>query len=173
MQNMPRCPVCRTQIDRIRYEGVPIFNCGSCGGHWVEKPRLDLILARREVQMPEPVQQKMMEIAEASNTTERLMCLTCGKDMVKEPFKHWPEIQLDRCPKCNSIWLDRGELEKCQIYWEYLQDHPDEWQNADVVARKALLDAEWASRRVAVRDRVEEAEDMRRYRYGMIGGMFG
>ncbi len=160
---MPRCPVCRTQMDRIRYERVPVHNCGSCGGHWVEKPRLDLILARREVQMPEPVKQKMMEIAEESNTTQKLICLTCAKEMVKEQFKHWAEIQLDRCPKCNGIWLDRGELEKCQIYWEYVQDHPEEWENADLAARKALLDAEWANRKAELRDFIEKTEEARRY----------
>lgn len=107
---MPRCPVCKIQADQIKYEGVTIYNCGSCGGHWVTQVRLDLILARREVVMPDPVKQKMIEIADESNSTGRLWCMNCGKEMVKEQFKHWPDIQIDRCPKCAGIWLDRGEL---------------------------------------------------------------
>ena len=175
---MPLCPLCAKQIDRIKYERVPIFNCGSCGGHWVEKPRLDLILARREVQMPEAVKQKMMDIADASNSRQKLMCLTCGKEMVKGPFKHWPEIQIDRCPKCAGIWLDRGELEKCQIYWEHAKDHPEEWEGAGQAARMALLDAEWGRRKAHLQDVVDRAEEHRRHRHGfgwglMIGGMFG
>jgi Zn-finger nucleic acid-binding protein len=162
---MPRCPLCRTQCDRINYEGVSIYNCGSCGGHWLSPARLDVICKRREYEMPEPVKQKMMEIADASDTAERLLCITCGKEMVKEQFKHWPEIRIDRCPKCNGIWLDRGELEKCQIYWEYAQDHPEEWENSDLVARQALLEAELQNRKADLRRQVEEAEEARRMGY--------
>jgi Zn-finger nucleic acid-binding protein len=82
--------------------------------------------------------------------------------MVKEQFKHWPEIRIDRCPKCNGIWLDRGELEKCQIYWEYAQDHPEEWKNADLIARQSLLDAELQNRKADLRQQMEEAEEARR-----------
>ena len=170
---MPRCPLCKTQCDRIDYEGVSIYNCGSCGGHWLSGARLGVILRRREYELPEPVKQKMMEIADASNTTKKLMCLTCGREMVKEQFKHWPDIQIDRCPKCNGIWLDRGELEKCQIYWEYAQDHPEEWENSDLVARKALLEAELQSRRADLRRRAEDAEEIARAGYYGVYGAGG
>jgi Zn-finger nucleic acid-binding protein len=117
-----RCPVCKTPTDLIQYERIPVYNCGSCGGYWVTKAKLDLILMRREVQMPEAVQKKMIEIANASNSTAQLCCLTCGSVMKRGRFKRWPDIQIDVCPKCQHIWLDRGELEKCQIYWERAQD---------------------------------------------------
>ena len=175
---MPRCPICKTKADLIRYEGATIYNCGSCGGHWMSEARLDVILARREVVMPDPVKRKMIEIADESNSTQELWCVTCGKAMVKEQFKHWAEIQLDRCPKCNGIWLDRGELEKCQIYWEHLQDNPEQWESMSLIARKALLDAEFSRRRAEMREQRERAEEFRRraLRGGacpMLGGMFG
>jgi Zn-finger nucleic acid-binding protein len=144
---MPRCPKCKTQLAPIGYEGVRIYNCDGCGGHWLSQARLDVILRRRELEMPEAVKQKMMDLADASNAVERLTCFTCGKPMIREPFKYWEDIQIDRCAKCEGIWLDRGELEKCQIYWEYAQDHPEEWQNAPELERKALLELEWQKRR--------------------------
>jgi Zn-finger nucleic acid-binding protein len=45
MVAMSRCPVCKIQADLIKYEGVPVYNCGSCGGYWMTQARLDLILA--------------------------------------------------------------------------------------------------------------------------------
>lgn len=150
---MPRCPKCKTQAAPIEYEGVRIYHCGGCGGHWLSKARLDLIVNRREVQMPEAVRQKMMDLADASHAHEALTCFSCGKPMIREQFRHWNDILIDRCPKCGGIWLDRGELEKCQIYWEYAQDHPEEWQNADVIERQALLDLEWQKRRDALREK--------------------
>jgi Zn-finger nucleic acid-binding protein len=142
---------------------VAIYNCGDCGGHWLSEARLDVIVKRREYQLPEPVKQKMLEIADASDTAGALMCLTCGRKMVKEQFKHWPDIQIDRCPKCDGIWLDRGELEKCQIYWEYAQDHAEEWEESDLVARRALLEARLQNRRAELRQEIEEAKETARY----------
>ncbi len=170
---MPRCPLCKTQCDRVNYESVTIYNCGGCGGHWLSEVRFDLIVSRREYELPEPVKQKMLEIADASNTLEKLICQTCGKEMLREQFKHWPEIQIDRCPKCNGIWLDRGELEKCQIYWEYAQDHPEEFENPDLIARKALLDAEWHNRRVKLEEETKMAKDLARTGYYGHGGAAG
>ena len=153
---MPRCPKCKTPTDLIKYEGVPIYNCGFCGGHWVTKVRLDVILRRREVDMPPAVRQKMIEIADASNSTETLWCINCGRRMIKESFKHWPEIQIDRCDRCQGIWLDRGELEKCQIFWEHMKDCPDS-DSAQRAEHMALLEAEWTKRLTDIKQEAEEA----------------
>lgn len=157
---MPRCPVCRIAIDLIKYEGVPVYNCGTCGGYWLTGARLDLILARREVVMPDAVQVKMIALAEASDSQTELWCWTCGKAMVREPFKHWNEIQLDRCPKCGGLWLDRGELEKCQIYWEYMQDHPDS-EEAQRAEKLGLLNSRWAVRKARLEDKIDRLSDTR------------
>lgn len=167
---MPRCPKCKIQAEPIRYEGVRVYNCGECGGHWLDGAKLDLILARREVVMPGPVKQKMIEIADASNSTEKLWCMTCGKEMIKDQFKHWAEIQIDFCPKCKGIWLDRGELEKCQICWEYMQDNPDTWENMETAERTALLDAELAARKAHNRQKRETAKDILNIHHGGLPG---
>ncbi len=143
---MTRCPLCKIPTDLIHYERVPIYSCGSCGGHWVTKAKLDLILARREVQMPAAVQKKMLAIAAASDSKAALFCMTCGAAMRRERFKFWPEIQIDVCPKCQGIWLDRGELEKCQIFWEYAQGHPDQ---ARAASPQSLAELQAAMKRKA------------------------
>lgn len=144
---MPRCPRCRTPTELIRYERVPIYNCGSCGGHWVTDVKLKVILSRREVVMPEPVQARMIALADASDAPQPLWCFNCGRRMDKVQFKRWPEIRLDRCCGCGGIWLDRGELEKCQIYWEHFQDSRTPAAEGDPYTRQALLEAEWMQRK--------------------------
>jgi Zn-finger nucleic acid-binding protein len=165
---MPRCPVCKTPTELIKYEGVPIHNCGGCGGHWLTDVKLDAIVARRDVVMPEPVQRQMIALADASNRPEELHCISCGTAMVKEPFKYWPDIQLDRCPKCNGLWLDRCELEKCQIYWERMQDEPES-PAAQRAARIGEVDAQLAGRQYELRDQKDRAEMVRRGRLGWPG----
>jgi Zn-finger nucleic acid-binding protein len=162
---MARCPVCKISCTPVRYENVPVQTCGGCGGYWLTPLKLDRICAIREVQMPEAVRQKMMDLADASNTVEKLMCITCGVEMVREQFKIWDDIQLDRCPKCSGIWLDRGELEKCQIYWEYLQDHPEEWENQPAQERKLLIEAELRLRQAERRQQRDEVSRMQFLRW--------
>ena len=88
------------------------------------------------------------------------MCLRCGVIMHKEQFKDWPEIVIDRCGQCQAIWLDPGELEKIQIYWEYAQDHPDQ-EYLDQVAKKAALDLEWQKRKTCIDDTSALAKSVR------------
>lgn len=123
---MPRCPACGVHCQLIDYEGVKVHNCGDCGGYWLSPGKLSRIASKREIQMPEPVRQKMMDMADDQHRPEELMCLSCGVVMEKEQFRIWDDIILDHCPKCKRIWLDQGELEKCQIYSEYLEDNPQE-----------------------------------------------
>ncbi len=172
---MPRCPACKTLADLIRYERVPVHHCGTCGGYWITQAKLNLILARREVVMPPAVQEKMVELAERSNTRQRVSCMSCGCEMRKASFKHWHEIQLDVCPRCEGIWLDCGELEKCQIYWERMKDAPDP-ASTERATRMAELDAEWAKRKTRIREQIAAAEDSHQLRGGVpdwVAKLFG
>lgn len=155
---MPRCPNCKLQAMPIEYEGVRIYHCGGCGGHWMSPERLEVILERRELSMPEAVRQKMWDIAESSNSTGTLWCFSCGTEMVKEAFLYWDEIRVDRCPKCRGLWLDRGELELCQVFWEYAQDNPQQWSGGDAVTRVAELNARLRIRREAMRSAVSAGD---------------
>lgn len=159
---MPRCPSCKLQAAPISYEGVRIYHCGGCGGHWMAPERLDVILERREVCMPKPVRDAMWNIAEEHNRVEQLWCFSCGTPMVKEAFRYWDEIRVDRCEKCGGLWLDRGELELCQIFWEYARDNPQHWQNQDVIARKAELEALLRARQHEIRssNEVDNLDDL-------------
>ncbi len=158
---MPRCPLCKDKCTPIKYENVPVHHCGNCGGYWVTKIKLDRICELREIEMPEAVKQKMMDIADESNSTQKLWCHSCGCEMVKEQFKYWDDIQIDHCPRCDGIWLDRGELEKCQVYWEYLQDHPEQWEGQEVIERKALLEAQFQQRHADVMGQAEMMKNIR------------
>ena len=36
-------------------------------------------------------------------------CPKCGSDLVEIPYK---DIMIDKCPDCEGLWLDCGELEQ-------------------------------------------------------------
>ncbi len=65
-----------------------------------------------------------------------MKCPRCQTDML---LAIRSEVEIDHCPQCEGIWLDRGELEKLiersdkvisrkaasapEIFWE-IMDHP-------------------------------------------------
>lgn len=124
-------------------------------GYFVSPTALKRIIASREVQTPDPVRERFMALADASGTTKQVLCEECGTWMVKQAFRDWEDIIIDQCPKCGLIWLDPGELEKIQIYCEYLEDHPDPAHQSDQ-ERKVILRLELqrqeAKRRAAAED---------------------
>lgn len=38
-----------------------------------------------------------------------MQCPTCKQALIKENIK---KVEIDRCPSCSGIWLDKGELNK-------------------------------------------------------------
>jgi Zn-finger nucleic acid-binding protein len=165
-----RCPACKVQLTVMKYEGANVYHCGTCGGNMVNEQRLERICDAREINMPEAVRQKMMDIADEHHRPEKLWCMSCGTEMDRIPFKFWNDIQIDRCPKCRNIWLDKGELEKCQIYWEYMQDNPEQWGEGSAFERRAALDAELVKRKA---DLQEEMDFYRERRYSGLGSRYG
>ena len=52
-------------------------------------------------------QQTAGEMSAAATAT--LQCPKCDGTLTEETFE---EVQIDRCSKCNGVWLDAGELER-------------------------------------------------------------
>ena len=164
---MARCPICKIQTTLIPYEGLRIQNCPGCGGYWLDAAKLDTVLKKREIEMPPEVQEKMLEIAAASDSKQALACMMCGTMMKKRPFRAVPEVVLDHCPKCGGVWCDKGELEKLQILWERYQDNPQVAPNRAARERMVELDAQMRLEHEKLRERSEDLKDAAgRFRYG-------
>lgn len=160
---MPRCPVCTQALQGSAYEGVNIFRCGNCAGHWLEKLEMARIVRGGPPRVNDAPSQELAQITNETNSVKPLWCLGCGREMIKESFQDWDAIQIDRCPKCEGIWLDRGELEKCQILWEMAQLEIESGRLSDLQRRRQELDAAWAERRArqaGVRHEIESGPPM-------------
>jgi len=61
----------------------------------------------------ELIRQKRQALKTEARETERRQhyqkCCKCGADLVEEEFHG---VTIDRCPECNGIWLDAGEIER-------------------------------------------------------------
>ncbi len=125
------CPHCKTPLQELSYEGVPVKKCSFCGGVFAEQSKISRILIRRDKSFPEDtVRLAEVVIKEkekfASGATRMklnnpwiLDCPACGRKMRRQFFVYSYPVEIDRCIYCEGAWFDRQELEILQYLYEH------------------------------------------------------
>ncbi len=110
-----KCPVCK--IDALGsitlLEGLPANQCANCGGVFI--PSNAYMTWRRTLGSGLPEKEGAIEIDPSWDVKELKLCSNCGHIMAR--YKIFPDTDfyLDRCRKCNGIWMERHE-------WDVLVD---------------------------------------------------
>jgi Zn-finger nucleic acid-binding protein len=87
---------------------VEIDHCVRCGGIWLDTGELELL-------MDDPVKAKCLldSFREDATVAEQpRRCPICKRKMVKivvGPSK--PPLLIDKCPRTDGLWFDKGELQ--------------------------------------------------------------
>jgi len=141
------CPRCRQKMLKKEYEGVSIDICEKCGGIWMDKDELYHVLEKREEkfshQQQEEVTPEEIIPPRPGDLIPELNCPLCGALMQRFAFGYSSGIILDRCPNGDGVWLDKGELEKVQIYKEKSEELAEkEYARFSKIATQAKLDFE-------------------------------
>ena len=74
-----------------------------------ERAREDEYFARRDRELLEKLRGQKDEDVE--ETLKRVALMRCPKCGVALDSRRMHGVNVDHCPKCDGIWLDRGELE--------------------------------------------------------------
>lgn len=122
-----QCPKCRQPLQGVDYQGVHIETCPACGGDWLDSGELKNIVLAREMRFDE---KECLAMAQAAKITgvkltdlnRHLTCPNCGASTNPVNYGDDTGVIIDKCPRCNGIWLDRGELEKIQELVEGWRD---------------------------------------------------
>jgi Zn-finger nucleic acid-binding protein len=90
---------------------IQLDQCGQCGGIWCDKWELFPIQPDEGTRL-EPVDQELLRSIQPSEK-KKLYCPRCTAALAtpREPLLS-PDLQLRRCPKCDGIWLNRGQFSK-------------------------------------------------------------
>jgi Zn-finger nucleic acid-binding protein len=109
-----KCPVCSVLMTRVKYSGRPVFQCERCRGHATTEDRLAVILRSAERSVRE-LKEEVLSAAGTPDSEGRLRCPKCRMPMEKE-FREDPALlHVDCCGRCSLVWLDAGELARCQL----------------------------------------------------------
>lgn len=119
------CPHCKVKMYEKEYEAVPVDICNICGGVWLDEDELYQIIQRREEVLTdkerEAVNPAEMKQTDPCDFAGSINCPVCGTVMSRLVYACVSGIVIDRCPQ-HGVWLDKGELEKIQIYVEKSED---------------------------------------------------
>jgi Zn-finger nucleic acid-binding protein len=115
------CPRDRSELKTRIYEAnVEIDECPTCAGCFLDKGELETIQASMEKQhAPKPPPSTDME----RETVEPLVdCPKCGVRMERRSYGLGSETIIDVCPDGCGLWLDGGELEELEEFYEKSND---------------------------------------------------
>ena len=113
---MTRCPICEVEMRQVSVRANPgtlivLDQCGECGGIWCDKWEL-FPVDPDEAPHLDPVDRKLLR-SPFTHGKKTFYCPRCGDrlQIFREPVLP-PEIQFQRCRRCEGIWLNRGQFSR-------------------------------------------------------------
>ncbi len=142
-----KCPVDNTSLQEIEYErAVIVDKCTRCNGMWLDQWELQAIQANKgknydaELEkMPNLVNQSYLQALNSNRTPLNCpKCAEAGKTVQMDRREHGfcSQIMIDVCHDCQGIWLDKGEVQALEIFFE--RHHLD-----DSVIKTGFLQSLW------------------------------
>jgi heat shock protein HtpX len=123
-----QCPRCKLPLKPYAYAGLSILQCEHCQGYFFKPTVFEKILAQWNPQWVSDASKTPADLWKNSekgttgavNHFSRPQCSLCQTPMVKNIYQLQQRIIVNRCPKDFAIWLDRGELETFQSWFQRL-----------------------------------------------------
>jgi Zn-finger nucleic acid-binding protein len=111
---MVKCPHCDIGMREVSVRANPgtliiLDQCGRCGGIWCDKWEL-FPVEPEEAKRLDPVDETALKDS-AALEEKPLYCPRCTAELQRfhDPLLP-PGIQLQRCRRCEGIWLNRGQF---------------------------------------------------------------
>jgi len=104
------CPKCNINTHTHQFDGVEINECTKCYGVWFDKDEL-----RKCKDLDDPdlnwMDFELWKIQDQFQvSTNPVICPKCQVNMAAIKYDK-TNIQIDYCPHCQSVWLDKDEFQ--------------------------------------------------------------
>jgi len=137
------CPRDATPCKTIEYEsGIEVDQCPACGGMWLDHGELEAIQRNTEhdyrsqlAELPDDVARGLEVVEQESR--EAIHCPKCTAQMDTREYAYCSQIVIDTCPDGCGVWLDAGEIQALEVFFERAQA-----ESADSIPLRYRL---WAS----------------------------
>ncbi len=121
-----KCPVCSNKLRPLKSKAAVVDICDGCKGIWFDKGELVRVvkaLSSDDRIKPEKVKlfhsRKVKGVYQLQEGTRS--CPRCKVGMRKFNYASDSNVFLDKCPACDGIWADSGEVKAIA---QYLKEDP-------------------------------------------------
>ena len=115
------CPVCQKALHKTAYEGTNTYPCAEGCGVFLGRRNLRIIEESREQVIP------MSSVSKSGDERGSIKaCPKCKGVMKKHNYGELNTTVVDYCASCKGMWLDPGELERIQVFYEAVNDFENE-----------------------------------------------
>lgn len=105
------CPACGdVEMFVLEFELVELDYCVGCGGVWLDSGELELVGKRAGALHGELLAALEQQKGRRPRGGAKRHCPVCGKRLREVQTDAPDPITLDRCPRGDGLWFDRGEL---------------------------------------------------------------
>ena len=113
-----KCPDCQHDLKPVDCKGVLVHECTHCKGKWFERTELKKLIDKDDDTLRwldfDPFGKDAEQLSVASDGR---ICPYCLHKM--QSLKYMDSlVVIDKCPQCQGVWLDPGELTKIVNYLE-------------------------------------------------------
>jgi Zn-finger nucleic acid-binding protein len=126
------CPRCSVPLATKTYEAdVAVDACPKCGGLWLERGELTRIaeVVERDYSdklvEPDYTADESFELARQKSRPD-IRCPKCGDETSKSECRWGSLVLMDVCASCGGMWLDRGEVQTLEIFFERMRQEERE-----------------------------------------------
>ena len=119
-----KCPKDQSELSKRIYESdIEIDECPQCRGVWLDNGELEKIQETKENDYSEELKTIPNYISGAytmanAKQEEVRKCPNCDNPMISKEYSYCSQINIDLCPHCQGIWLDKNELKNLEIFFE-------------------------------------------------------
>jgi hypothetical protein len=109
-------------LRRLTWEAdIVVDECVSCRGVWLDKGELERVQETLEGDYSQELG-RINVVAQAYELARQkagadIRCPHCDGELFKKEYGYCSQILIDYCPRC-GIWLDKGELEALEKFFE-------------------------------------------------------
>ena len=86
---------------------LELDHCDECGGLWLDQSELPRLIELK----PSALKPLARGRPRAGADQTRGQCPRCRSAMLRVASAHQRRVTLDKCPDCDGVWLDGGELQ--------------------------------------------------------------
>jgi len=119
-----KCPIDNSPLKHKEYErAVMVDQCVTCNGMWLDQWELKAIQANKgknysaEIkQLPDLVNASYLQALEKDRPA--LNCPKCSVQLDRREHGYCSQILVDICHDCQGVWLDNGEIQALEVFFE-------------------------------------------------------